>query len=163
MTTQALIDADAAVWTLVALAEEAGAVRDEGDDGQFWTLSVPAFHALKEALVRSTSGTKGELLDTLAAASKRLRLGVSGPLTADALDAYAETMRGNATVDEAMVRDALRWRAHIAGRHDANSSHVCRACSHRYTPALGDSEDCPLCGNDGTNEEPSHIQFGVTS
>lgn len=28
-------------------------------------------------------------------------------------------------------------------------THQCRRCDHPYTPADGDSEDCPKCGFDG--------------
>lgn len=32
----------------------------------------------------------------------------------------------------------------------ADHSHRCRKCAHPYTPDHGQSEDCPLCGHDGS-------------
>jgi len=43
-------------------------------------------------------------------------------------------------------REALLWRQRLQG---AMSSHRCIACGHEYTP-VGESEDCPACGCDGT-------------
>lgn len=29
------------------------------------------------------------------------------------------------------------------------ATHHCNACTHRYTPAANESEDCPKCGHNG--------------
>lgn len=36
----------------------------------------------------------------------------------------------------------------------ADHSHKCRACGLAYTPPEGASEDCPVCGSDGTTPIP---------
>lgn len=41
---------DEAMWALIAKAEAAGAIADEGDEGKFWTLTTAAFYALQAAL-----------------------------------------------------------------------------------------------------------------
>jgi hypothetical protein len=41
---------DAAVWTLIALAEESGAIPDEGEEGRFWTLDLDAVYQLENQL-----------------------------------------------------------------------------------------------------------------
>lgn len=39
--------------------------------------------------------------------------------------------------------------------HDLEHSHRCGVCHHEYTPAQGQSEDCPACGYDGEHPDTS--------
>lgn len=45
--------------------------------------------------------------------------------------------------------DAALWREHIASGGKEHT-HRCIRCQYEYTPLEGQSEDCPVCGCDGT-------------
>jgi hypothetical protein len=49
--------------------------------------------------------------------------------------------------------DAYCWRRHLQFKDSGGShTHRCIRCGHSYTPVPTESEDCPVCGCDGTEE-----------
>ena len=77
----------------------------------------------------------------------------------ECIRAQRDELLARAEAAEARVReleaDAAKWRNYVNYRSDAEPSHVCRKCGHRYTPEAGESEDCPNCGHDGTAMQAS--------
>ena len=55
------------------------------------------------------------------------------------------TLAASIVTAEAVKRVAL-----LRVDPDQFNSHRCIRCSHNYTPPAGHSEDCPVCGCDGT-------------
>ena len=49
---------------------------------------------------------------------------------------------------KALMAEVVRLR-NILAINDRDHSHECKHCFLRYTPAEGDSEDCPSCGSNG--------------
>lgn len=47
-------------------------------------------------------------------------------------------------------REIERLRGLLVAHGTSEHSHQCRACYHPYTPADGESEDCPRCRSDGS-------------
>lgn len=57
--------------------------------------------------------------------------------------------------------DAYRWRRHLQFKDSGGShSHRCIRCGHGYTPVPTESEDCPVCGCDGTDGKSSEADHG---
>lgn len=62
-----------------------------------------------------------------------------------------ETLTSFAALAYAAGQAAERERIGLASK--AGHTHDCRRCHWTYTPAAGESEDCPKCGHDGRGEQ----------
>lgn len=71
----------------------------------------------------------------------------------DKLQGEIESLRADLKLTQAQRdagnREIERLRDLLACRGAEGRSHQCRACFHSYTPAEGESEDCPRCGSAG--------------
>lgn len=63
---------------------------------------------------------------------------------------------------DAFKGDAYRWRRHLQFRGSGGSHcHCCIRCGHGYTSVPTESEDCPVCGSDGTDGKAIEIAQAV--
>ena len=94
---------------------------------------------VSEVLLIDESGARsGDAVATLAA-NLRNDFGVSGDVS--------RSLAENGALKEV----ARRWLR--SKRADAEHTHACIRCDFAYTPADGETENCPNCGHDGSPVE----------
>lgn len=69
-----------------------------------------------------------------------------------------ERVSGDTAV--ALIEEVKRLRELLKSQSEGHS-HKCIACYYSYTPKDGDSEDCPVCGCDGTPTRLFNVPLDV--
>lgn len=107
-------DNDVPVWHLIATAERLGAVKDEGEDGSFWTVGIDTFYAIEKEMREAVNAHQyaqcdatppGEAVsgDQIVEANKM----VSGETERTAKDSLVV---GSPAVEVTDARDSARYR-----------------------------------------------------
>lgn len=83
----------------------------------------------------------------------RRAMSASHQLVMEAVAAMAEREAEMVKEVEALRADAERWQRYLrlGGASIGLQSHRCIRCGHAYSPLPTESEDCPICGCDGTD------------